>query len=126
LSLPIRVLQGIKILLAEITDRFRPGRRQLGKKESGPEVHGLQAMKKKTRSPRKRRQTARHAVRTTSPKRRTNSKRNRSGNAPAPWLRLMSSEIDDELRAEDFRNFFSPRNGRRQPRNMDLYIPEDR
>jgi hypothetical protein len=83
-------------------------------------------MKKKTRSSRKRRQTARHVVRTSHPKRRENSKRNRNDTAPAPWLRMMPSETDDEPRAEDFRNFFLPRNGRRQPRDLDLYIPESK
>jgi hypothetical protein len=43
-----------------------------------------------------------------------------------PWLRIVPTGLEDEPRAEDFREFFSHRNGRRQPRDLDLYTPEDK
>ena len=39
---------------------------------------------------------------------------------------MVSNEMDDEPRAGNVRDFLSRRNGRRQPRDLDLYIPEDK
>ena len=83
-------------------------------------------MKNKNRKGGKHRRTARHGARTAHAKRRRSVKKTKGDRAPAPWLRMVSNEMDDEPRAGNVRDFLSRRNGRRQPRDLDLYIPEDK
>jgi hypothetical protein len=45
--------------------------------------------------------------------------------APTPWLRIVPTAIEDDPSMDAGRGLFSLRNGRRQPRDLDLYIPED-
>ena len=45
--------------------------------------------------------------------------------APALWLRMVPTAIEDDLSSDASRGLFSLRNGRRQPRDLELYIPED-
>jgi hypothetical protein len=82
-------------------------------------------MKRKKRKQGKNRGPARREVRTVRAKRRGSVEKNKGERASTPWLRIVPSGIDDEPRADDFREFSSHRNGRRQPRDLDLYVPED-
>ena len=82
-------------------------------------------MKRKNRKQGKHPQPAPRAVRTVRAKRRGSAKKNKGERASTAWLRLVPSGIEEEPRADDFREFSSHRNGRRQPRDLDLYIPED-
>jgi hypothetical protein len=83
-------------------------------------------MKKKARKRGKNRAPARHVVRTIHAKRRRSVKKKRGEPASTPWLRIVPTGSEDEPRAEDFREFFSHRNGRRQPRDLDFFTPEDK
>ena len=42
-----------------------------------------------------------------------------------PWLRIVPTGIEDELSTDAGRGLSPLRSGRRQPRDLDLYIPED-
>jgi hypothetical protein len=82
-------------------------------------------MKKKKRKQRKRSQSARHEVRAVQAKRRESVPEKKVPSASQPWLRVVSASIEDDPSADVSRGAFSHRNGRRRPRDLDLYIPED-
>src|SRR4029077_5850727 len=82
-------------------------------------------MKKKNRKQRKRRRSARHEVRAVQAKRRKSVQKRKVESASPPWLQIVSSGTEDDTSTNVSRELFSPRNGRRQPRDLDLYIPED-
>jgi hypothetical protein len=80
-------------------------------------------MKKKNRKRDPRRRTARLEVLPVHTKRRGAAKKTKKvENASTPWLRVLSSGIDDE--PAGLRESFSRRNGRRQSPDVDLYVPE--
>ena len=83
-------------------------------------------MKAKKRKQLKRTRSTRHELRAVHAKRRPRRKTKNSGAASSPWLRMVPTNIEDEPGADVVRGFLSNRNGRRQPRDLDLYIPEDR
>ena len=83
-------------------------------------------MKKKIGKQGKQRVPARHEVRTVHAKRRRTVKKKKIELVAAPWLRIVPNGREDEPGAEDFREPFSRRNGRRQPRDLDLYTPGDK
>jgi hypothetical protein len=82
-------------------------------------------VKKKNRKQRKRRQSAPHKARAIPAKRRETVKKKKIERASTPWLRVLSTGIEDDPRAVVSRELLSQRNGRRRPRDLDLYIPED-
>jgi hypothetical protein len=82
-------------------------------------------MKKKNRSQRKGRKTARPEAKGVRAKRRERAQKQIVMRDSAPWLRIVPTGIEDELSTDAGRGLFSLRNGRRQPRDLDLYIPED-
>jgi hypothetical protein len=82
-------------------------------------------MKKKNRSQRKRRRAARPEAKGVRAKRRERAQKLIVMRGSAPWLRIMPTGIEDELSTDAGRGLFSLRNGRRQPRDLDLYIPGD-
>jgi hypothetical protein len=82
-------------------------------------------MKKKNRKQRKRRQTGRHEDRAVHAKRRAGVEKQNSGSASPPWLRILSTAAEDGQSSDASRGLFSLRNGRRQLRDLDLYIPKD-
>jgi hypothetical protein len=82
-------------------------------------------MKKKNRKQRKRWNSARHDVRAVRAKRRKSVKKKKVESASAPWLRIVPPGIEDDPSPDFSRGPFSQRNGRRQPRDLDLYIPEN-
>jgi len=84
------------------------------------------SMKKKIGKQGKQRVPARHEVRTVHAKRRRTVKKKKIELVAAPWLRIVPNGREDEPGAEDFREPFSRRNGRRQPRDLDLYTPGDK
>jgi hypothetical protein len=81
-------------------------------------------MKKKNRKQRKRKQFARHELRAVHAKRRESTKKKIVEYASPPWLRIVPSGIEDDPSTHVPRGLASLRNGRRQPRDLDLYIPE--
>jgi hypothetical protein len=81
-------------------------------------------MKKKNRKQRKRGQAARHKVGAVHTKRRKSVQEKKIESASPPWLRILSTIIEDDSSTEVSRGLFSHRNGRRQPRDLDLYTPE--
>jgi hypothetical protein len=83
-------------------------------------------MKKKIGKQGKQRPPARHETRSVHAKQRRSVKKKKSEPAPIPWIKMVPSGVEDEPLSEDFREFFSHRNGRRQPRDLDFYIPEDK
>jgi hypothetical protein len=85
-------------------------------------------MKNKIGKQGKQRPPARHETRTVHAKRRRIVKKKKKKSEPAVtlWLKMVPTGIEDEPRAEDFREFFSHRNGRRHPRDLDLYTPEEK
>jgi len=83
-------------------------------------------MKKKKRKQRKHRQSARHDARAVPARRRESAKKKKVECASPPWLRIVSSGIEDDSRTDVSGGLFSLRNGGRQPRDLDLYIPEDK
>jgi hypothetical protein len=82
-------------------------------------------MKKKKREQRKRKQFARHQLRVVHAKRRGSMPKKKVERASTPWLRIVPSAIEDDPSTDVSRGLFSLRNGRRQPRDQDLYIRED-
>jgi hypothetical protein len=82
-------------------------------------------MKKKDRKQRKHKQFARHELQAVHAKRRGSVKKKKVKRASPPWLRILSGGIEDDPSENVSRGLFSLRNGRRQPRDQDLYIPED-
>jgi hypothetical protein len=82
-------------------------------------------VEKKNRKQGKHRQSARHGARTVHAKRRESVKKKKVERASPPWLQVLSTGIEDDLRTDVSRELFSRRNGGRRPRNLDLYIPED-
>jgi len=83
-------------------------------------------MKKKNRRQRKRRQSARRDVRAVHAERRESANKKKVESASPPWLRIVPSSIEDDPRTDVSKGLFSPRNGRRRPRDLDLYIPEEK
>jgi len=81
-------------------------------------------MKKKNRKRRKRNQFARHEVRTIHANRRESLKKKKVECASTPWLRIVAPGIEDDPSSDISRGLFSNRNGRRQPQDLDLYMPE--
>ena len=81
-------------------------------------------MKKKNRKQRKRRQVARHAMRAVQAKRRKSVQKKKVESVSTPWLRIVPSSIEDDPSTDVSGELSSRRNGRRQPRDLDLYIPE--
>jgi hypothetical protein len=81
-------------------------------------------MKKKNRKQRKRRQAARHEVRAVQAKRRKSVQKKKVESMSTPWLRIVPSAIEDDPGTDVSSGVSSNRNGRRQPRDLDLYIPE--
>jgi hypothetical protein len=82
-------------------------------------------MKKKNRSQRKCRRTARPEAKGVRAKRRERAEKLIVMRGSTPWLRIVPTGIEDELSTDAGRGLFSLRNGRRQPRDLDLFIPED-
>ena len=70
-------------------------------------------------------QTGRHEERTVHAKRHASVERKDVGSASPPWLRILSTDAEDVPSSDVSRGLFSHRNSRRQPRDLDLYIPED-
>src|SRR5258707_12861764 len=83
-------------------------------------------MKRKNRKQVKHRRPARRQAQSVRANRRRGAKKNKGDRASTPWLRIVPTGIDDEPSAENFREFSSHRNGRRQPRALDLYTPDDK
>jgi hypothetical protein len=81
-------------------------------------------MKKKNRNRRKVRKPVRREKRTVQADERDGVQNSNAQHAATPWLRMVSNEGEDDPRAEAGRGFRAPRNGRRQPRDLDLYTPE--
>ncbi len=52
-------------------------------------------------------------------------KKKKNSGVSMAWLRILPIGIEDDAPAELARGMFSHRNGRRQPRDLDLYIPEE-
>jgi hypothetical protein len=82
-------------------------------------------MKNKNRRQRKRRRSARRDARSASSKRLKCARKNYLERAQSPWLRIVPSAVEDELSTDAGRGLFPPGNGRRQPRDLDFYIPEN-
>ena len=82
-------------------------------------------MNQKKRKQRKRRKSIRHEVRAAHAKRRHSPKPKKIERVSPPWLRMVPTSMEDELSSTTSRGFVSNRNGRRQPRDLDLYIPEN-
>jgi hypothetical protein len=83
-------------------------------------------MKKKDQSQRKRRQSARRELRVVHAKRRGNARKKKVECASPPWLRIVPSAIEDDPTTNVSRELFLLRKGRRQPRDLDLFIPESK
>jgi hypothetical protein len=82
-------------------------------------------MKKKNHKQRKQRKSERRLDRSVNTKRSKSSGNKTAESAARPWLRIVASGADEELQDNYPRGSLSHRNGRRQPRDLDLYIPED-
>jgi hypothetical protein len=82
-------------------------------------------VKKKNRNQRKRRRPARHEARAVQAKPRKGATKKKVELASPPWLRISPNDIEEDTRTDVSRRLLSLRNGRRQPRDLDLYIPED-
>ncbi|MGA7796741.1 MAG: hypothetical protein WCA19_27240 [Candidatus Acidiferrales bacterium] len=82
-------------------------------------------VKNKNRKHRKRRQSARLEGRAVHAKRRGSVRKKKVKRASPPWLRVLSGGIEDDPSTNVSGGLFSLRNGRRQRRDLDLYIPED-
>jgi hypothetical protein len=82
-------------------------------------------MKNKNRRQRKRRRSARRDARSVCSKRRKSAHKNYLEREQSPWLRIVPSGVEDELSTDAGRGLFPLRNGRRQPRDLDFYIPEN-
>jgi hypothetical protein len=82
-------------------------------------------VKKKNRNQRKRRRPARHEARAAQAKPRKGATKKKVELASTPWLRISPNDIEEDTRTDVSRRLLSQRNGRRQPRDLDLYIPED-
>jgi hypothetical protein len=76
-------------------------------------------MKKK-----KHKQSARHEVRAVHRKRRESAPKKNVESATIPWLRMVPSDIEDDPNVNTSRGPSPLRNGKRQPRDLDLYTPE--
>jgi hypothetical protein len=81
-------------------------------------------MKMKKSRIRKRRPSARRKVRIFLRKRRETADMDNGAPALTPWLRIVPNGIGDDPSAEVPRGLLTLRNGRRQPRDLDMYIPE--
>jgi hypothetical protein len=81
-------------------------------------------MKKKIRTRRKHERPPRREAKAVHAKRRESEKKKKLASTSTPWLRVMPSAIDGDPRTDAGRGLFPLRNGRRQPRDVDLYIPE--
>jgi hypothetical protein len=82
-------------------------------------------VKKKNRKQRKRKKFARHELRAVHAKRRGSVPKKKVERASTPWLRILSAGIEDDPTATVSRGPVSHRNGRRRPRDLDLYISKD-
>jgi hypothetical protein len=82
-------------------------------------------MKKKKRKHRKRTPSARHEAPAVHAKRRASVQEKKAECAPPPWLRILSSGIEDDASTQVSGGLLSRRNGRHQSQDLDLYIPED-
>jgi hypothetical protein len=74
---------------------------------------------------RKRSQSARRETRAVKAKKRQKVKKEKLETFSPPWLRIVSNGIEGDASSEPSRGFFSQRNGRRRPQDLDLYIPEN-
>jgi hypothetical protein len=83
-------------------------------------------VKKKNLKQRKRRQSAQYKARAVQAKRRESVKKKKVECVSPPWLRVLSNGIEDDPRTYVSRELFSQRNGRRRPRDLDLYRSEDK
>jgi hypothetical protein len=81
-------------------------------------------MKKNNRRQRKRRRTPRQEARGARAHPRARAQKQIVMRGSTPWLRILPAGIEDELSADAGRGLLSLRNGRRQPRDLDLYVPE--
>jgi hypothetical protein len=82
-------------------------------------------MKQKNSKRRKPQRTARRKTRAGYGKRGESRQNARVECVATPWLRMVPAAIEDELSTDISNRFLSPRNGRRQARDLDLYVPED-
>jgi hypothetical protein len=82
-------------------------------------------MKKRHGRQRKRKQSARHEQRAVNATQRKGVEKTKPERVSTPWLRILPAAIEDDASKEAPRGLFSLRNGRRQPLDMDVYIPED-
>lgn len=82
-------------------------------------------MKKIVRRQRKRRRSARHEVRAVHAKRRESAPKKKIERASTPWLRIVPAGTEDDPIPNGSRGIFPLHSGRRQPHDLDLYIPED-
>ena len=82
-------------------------------------------MKKKNGKQRKRRQSARHEVRAVQARLRKNVEKKKVECASTPWLRIVPDRIEDDAGKKAPRGLFALSNGRRQPLDTDVYIPEN-
>jgi hypothetical protein len=82
-------------------------------------------MKKKNRKRRKRNLSARHEPRTVHAKRRERTQKKRVESASPPWLRILSSDIENDPSADVSGGLLSRPNGRHQAQDLDPYVPED-
>lgn len=82
-------------------------------------------MKKKNRTQRNRRRSGRHEVRAVHTKSCGRAPKKKIECASTPWLRIVPSGTEDDPISNASRGFFPLRSGKRQPRDLDLYMPED-
>jgi hypothetical protein len=80
-------------------------------------------MKKKSLKRQNRNHSARHEARSDHAKRQQPRKKKKDPSASTLWLRILPTGIEDDRPTDFARGLFSDRNGRRQPRDLDLYIP---
>jgi hypothetical protein len=80
-------------------------------------------MKKKKQKRRKRRRNARHEIRAAHAKRSKPAKNSHPMPPSTPWLRMISTSVEDESGGSDSRGLFAQRTGRRQSSETDLYVP---
>jgi hypothetical protein len=82
-------------------------------------------MKKKSLDRCKHGNSTRREVRSAHAKPRQIRKNKKDPSESIAWLRILPLGIEDDPPTDFARGLFSLRNGRRQPRDLDLYIPEE-
>ena len=81
-------------------------------------------MSKKTRKLQRHKRSARRESRSARPARRDRASRNNAASTSTAWLQIAPLVMEEDPAVNSSRGFFLHRNGRRQPADLDLYIPE--